>query len=136
MAGTKTRSHARATGRVRPRTQLSAAGRARRHLRVRKKVAGTPSRPRLVVSRSARHMFAQIVDDTVGRTLAAASTMDAAIRAAEGDKTAKARKVGELLAQRAAQAGIEAVVFDRGGYRYHGRIAALADGAREGGLKL
>jgi large subunit ribosomal protein L18 len=136
MAGTKTRSHARATGRVRSRTHLSTAGRVRRHLRVRKKVAGTASRPRLVVNRSARHMFAQIVDDTAGRTLAAASTMDPAIRAAEGDKTAKARQVGELLAQRAAQAGIEAVVFDRGGYRYHGRVAALADGAREGGLKL
>jgi large subunit ribosomal protein L18 len=81
-------------------------------------------------------MFAQIVDDTVGRTLAAASTMEPEIRAAEGDKTAKARQVGELLAQRAAQAGVEAVVFDRGGYRYHGRVAALADGAREGGLKL
>jgi large subunit ribosomal protein L18 len=81
-------------------------------------------------------MFAQIVDDSVGRTLTAASTLDPAIRAAEGDKTAKARQVGELLARRAAEAGIEAVVFDRGGYRYHGRIAALADGAREGGLKL
>ncbi len=136
MAGTKTRSHARATGRVRSRTHRSAAGRVRRHLRVRKKVAGTASRPRLVVNRSARHMFAQIVDDTAGRTLAAASTMDPAIRAAEGDKTAKARQVGELLAQRAAEIGIEAVVFDRGGYRYHGRVAALADGAREGGLKL
>ena len=136
MAGTKTRSHARATGRVRSRTHLSAAGRVRRHLRVRKKVGGTASRPRLVVIRSARHMFAQIVDDTAGRTLAAASTMEPAIRAAEGDKTAKARQVGELLAQRAAQAGIEAVVFDRGGYRYHGRVAALADGARDGGLKL
>ena len=81
-------------------------------------------------------MFAQIVDDSAGRTLAAASTLDATIRAAEGDKTAKARKVGELLAQRAAAAGIAAVVFDRGGYRYHGRVAALADGAREGGLQL
>jgi large subunit ribosomal protein L18 len=136
MAGTKTRSHARATGRVRSRTQLTATGRVRRHLRVRKKVSGTPGRPRLVVNRSARHVFAQIVDDTAGRTLAAASTMDPAIRAAEGDKTAKARQVGGLLAQRAAAAGIAAVVFDRGGYRYHGRIAALADGAREGGLKL
>jgi large subunit ribosomal protein L18 len=136
MAGTKTRSHARATGRVRPKTQASAAGRARRHLRVRKKVTGSAIRPRLVVNRSARHMFAQIVDDTVGRTLAAASTLDADVRSAEGDKTAKARKVGELLAQRAKDAGIEAVVFDRGGYRYHGRVAALADGAREGGLKL
>jgi large subunit ribosomal protein L18 len=136
MAGTKTQSRARATGRVRPKTQASAAGRARRHLRVRKKVTGSAIRPRLVVNRSARHMFAQIVDDTVGRTLAAASTLDADVRAAEGDKTAKARKVGELLAQRAKDAGIEAVVFDRGGYRYHGRVAALADGAREGGLKL
>ena len=136
MAGTKTRSHARATGRVRPRTHASAAGRARRHLRVRKKVTGSASRPRLVVNRSARHMFAQIVDDSAGRTLASASTLDPAIRAAEGDKTAKARRVGELLARRAAEAGVESVVFDRGGYRYHGRVAALADGAREGGLKL
>jgi large subunit ribosomal protein L18 len=136
MAGTRTTSRARATGRVRPKTQASAAGRARRHLRVRKKVTGSAARPRLVVNRSARHMFAQIVDDSVGRTLAAASTLDASIRTAEGDKTAKARQVGELLAQRAKDAGIEAVVFDRGGYRYHGRVAALADGAREGGLKL
>jgi large subunit ribosomal protein L18 len=136
MAGTKTQSRARATGRVRPKTQASAAGRARRHLRVRKKVSGSAIRPRLVVNRSARHMFAQIVDDTVGRTLAAASTLDADVRAADGDKTAKARRVGELLAQRAQEAGIAAVVFDRGGYRYHGRVAALADGAREGGLKL
>jgi large subunit ribosomal protein L18 len=89
-----------------------------------------------VVNRSAKHMFAQIVDDSAGRTLAAASTLDATIRGGEGDKTAQARRVGELLAQRAKDAGIEAVVFDRGGYRYHGRIAALADGAREGGLKL
>jgi len=136
MAGTRTTSRARATGKVRPKTQASAAGRARRHLRVRKKVTGSAARPRLVVNRSAKHMFAQIVDDSVGRTLAAASTLDATIRAAEGDKTAKARQVGELLAQRAKEAGIEAVVFDRGGYRYHGRVAALADGAREGGLKL
>src|SRR5712671_306332 len=136
MAGSKTRSYARATGRLRPRTHASAAGRVRRHLRIRKKVTGSASRPRLIVNRSARHMFAQIVDDTAGRTLAAASTLDPAIRAAEGDKTAKARQVGELLARRAAQAGIAAVVFDRGGYRYHGRIAALADGAREGGLQL
>ena len=136
MAGTKIRSHARVTGRVRPHTHATAAGRVRRHLRVRKRVTGTASRPRLVVNRSARHMFAQIVDDSAGRTLASASTMDSAIRAAAGDKTAKARQVGELLARRAAEAGIVAVVFDRGGYRYHGRIAALADGAREGGLQL
>src|SRR6266702_7443666 len=122
MAGTKTRSHARATGRVRSRTHASAAGRARRHLRVRKKVAGRASRPRLVVNRSARHMFAQIIDDSVGRTLAAASTLDPTIRGSEGDKTAKARRVGELLAQRATRVGIAAVVLDRGGYRYHGRI--------------
>ena len=136
MAGTKTRSYARTSGRVRSRTLPVTSGRVRRHLRVRKKVTGSASRPRLVVNRSARHMFAQIVDDSAGRTLAAASTLDSAIRAAEGDKTAKARRVGELLAQRAAQAGITTVVFDRGGYRYHGRIAALADGAREGGLNL
>ena len=136
MAGTKTRSHARATGRVRPGTHQTTASRVQRHLRVRKKVTGSPSRPRLVVNRSARHMFAQIVDDSAGCTLAAASTLDPAVRTTEGDKTAKARKVGELLAQRAAAAGIAAVVFDRGGYRYHGRVAALADGAREGGLKL
>jgi large subunit ribosomal protein L18 len=136
MAGSKTRSFARASGLVRSRTRKTAAGRVRRHLRVRKKVTGSASRPRLVVNRSARHMFAQIIDDSKGHTLAQASTLDATIRAGEGDKTAKARKVGELLADRAKQAGITAVVFDRGGYRYHGRIAALADGAREGGLKL
>src|SRR6201985_2704287 len=136
MAGTKTRSHARAPGRVRPHTHPPAAGRVRRPLRVRKKVTGSASRPRLVVNRSARHMFAQIIDDGAGRTLAGASPLDASIPTAEGDKTAKARQVGELLAQRAKDAGIAAVVFDRGGYRYHGRIAALADGAREGGLQL
>src|ERR1700760_3195088 len=123
MAGTKTRSHARATGRVRPHTHATAAGRGRRHLRVRKKVTGSAIRPRLVVNRSARHMFAQIVDDTAGRTLAAASTLEADTRRPDGDKPAKARRVGELLAQRAKDAGIEAVVFDRGGYRNHGRVA-------------
>jgi large subunit ribosomal protein L18 len=136
MAGTRTRSHSRSAGAVRSHTRATAAGRVRRHLRVRKKVSGSAVRPRLVVNRSSRHIHAQIVDDSLGRTLAAASTLDASIRTGEGDKTAKARRVGELLAQRAAEAGIEAVVFDRGGYRYHGRIAALADGAREGGLKL
>jgi large subunit ribosomal protein L18 len=136
MAGTKTRSFARASGLVRPHTHKTAAGRVRRHLRVRKKVTGSASRPRLVVNRSARHMFAQIVDDNRRVTLAAASTMDSSIRGTAGDKTAQARKVGELLADRAKKAGIGAVVFDRGGYRYHGRVAALADGAREGGLQL
>ncbi len=110
--------------------------RARRHLRLRKKVSGTTARPRLVVSRSSRHMTAQVVDDTVGRTLASASTLEVDLRALEGDKTAKARKVGELVAERAKAAGIDAVVFDRGGNKYHGRVAAVADGAREGGLAL
>jgi large subunit ribosomal protein L18 len=105
-------------------------------MRVRKKVTGSPERPRLVVTRSARHMFAQIVDDTAGRTLASASTLESEIRAAGEDKTAKARRVGELLASRASQAGITSVVFDRGGYAYHGRVAALAEAAREGGLRL
>ena len=125
-----------ATGKVGPRTAATARARARRHLRVRKKVTGSTARPRLVVNRSARHIFAQIVDDTVGRTLASASTLDASVRTAEGDKTAKAKLVGELLAERAKSAGITAVVFDRGGYKYHGRVAALADSAREGGLTL
>ncbi|NKX53582.1 50S ribosomal protein L18 [Arthrobacter mobilis] len=112
------------------------AARGRRHLRVRKRISGTPARPRLVVTRSARHMFVQVVDDTKGVTLASASTMEADLRALEGDKTAKARRVGELVAERAKAAGIEAVVFDRGGNKYHGRVAAVADGAREGGLAL
>ena len=113
-----------------------AASLSRRHFRVRKKVSGTASRPRLVVNRSSRHVFVQIVDDTVGKTVASASTMEADLRTFEGDKTAKARKVGELLAERAKSAGVEAVVFDRGGNRYHGRVAAIAEGAREGGLAL
>ena len=110
--------------------------RARRHFRVRKKVAGTAARPRLVVTRSTRHITAQVVDDTVGRTLVSASTLDASIRGTSGDKTAQAKAVGGLLAQRAQAAGISAVVFDRGGNKYHGRIAALADAAREGGLEF
>ena len=121
---------------ARKRTSARAVSRARRHLRVRKKVSGDVARPRLVVSRSTRHVVAQLVDDTAGRTLVSASTMDEAVRGAEGDKTAKARRVGELLAERAVSAGISAAVFDRAGYRYHGRIAALADGARERGLAL
>jgi large subunit ribosomal protein L18 len=112
------------------------AARKRRHLRVRKKVTGTTVRPRLVVNRSSRHLFVQVVDDTTAKTLVSASTFEADLRAAEGDKTAKARLVGQLVAERAKAAGIEAVVFDRGGNRYHGRVAALADGAREGGLVL
>ena len=108
--------------------------RKRRHTRVRKRVTGTAARPRLVVSRSTRHLFVQVVDDTAGTTLASASTMEADLRAFDGDKSAKAKKVGEVLAERAKSAGVEAVVFDRGGNKYHGRVAALADGAREGGL--
>ncbi|MBG6085399.1 50S ribosomal protein L18 [Zhihengliuella flava] len=112
------------------------AARGRRHLRLRKKVTGTAVRPRLVVNRSARHMFVQIVDDNKGITVASASTMEADLRALDGDKTAKAKRVGELVAERAKAAGVETVVFDRGGNKYHGRVAAVADGAREGGLAL
>jgi len=110
------------------------AARIRRQVRVRKKVFGAPGRPRLVVTRSARHISAQVIDDTQGRTLASASTMEADLRAAAGDKSEKAKQVGDLIAKRAKAAGIESVVFDRAGYKYHGRVAALADGAREGGL--
>ena len=110
--------------------------RARRHARLRKKVVGTAERPRLVVTRSSRHVFVQLVDDSKGHTVASASTLEADLRSFDGDKTAKARKVGELVAERAKKAGIEAVVFDRGGNKYHGRVAAVADGAREGGLTL
>ena len=117
-------------------TSARTAARTRRHLRVRKKVSGTAARPRLAVTRSARNIFAQLVDDGAGRTLASASTLEGGIRSAAGDKTAKAKQVGELLARRAAEAGVSAAVFDRGGHAYHGRIAALADGAREGGLAL
>jgi large subunit ribosomal protein L18 len=112
------------------------AARSRRHIRLRKKIVGTQVRPRLVVTRSTRHVFVQVVDDAAGRTLASASTMEADLRAFDGDKTAKAKKVGELVAERAKQAGIESVVFDRGGNKYAGRVAAIADGAREAGLSL
>jgi large subunit ribosomal protein L18 len=121
---------------VRKRTSSRTASRTRRHLRVRKKIQGSAERPRLVVTKSAKHMSAQIIDDIAGRTLVSASTLDSTLRTSEGDKTAKSRKVGELLAERAKEAGISAVVFDRAGHRYHGRIAALADGARESGLAL
>ena len=108
--------------------------RLRRQVRGRKSIFGTTERPRLVVTRSSRHIVAQVVDDTVGRTLASASTMEADLRAASGDKSAKAKQVGALVAERAKQAGVENVVFDRAGNKYHGRIAALADSAREAGL--
>lgn len=112
------------------------AQRARRHNRLRKKIVGTPERPRLVVTRSARHVFVQVVNDQVGHTIASASTMEPDVRNLDADKTAKARKVGELVAERAKKAGVTSVVFDRGGNRYAGRVAAIADGARESGLEL
>ncbi|WP_309616651.1 50S ribosomal protein L18 [Salinibacterium sp.] len=118
------------------RGKSKSAAKARRHARLRKKVVGTEVRPRLVVTRSARHVFVQVVDDSKGFTLASASTLEADMRTFDGDKTAKARKVGELVAERAKAAGVDAVVFDRGGSRYAGRVAAIADGAREGGLSL
>ena len=108
--------------------------RMRRQVRGRKRVFGTAERPRLVVTRSAKHITVQVVDDLVGNTLVSASTMEADLRSFEGDKTAKAKKVGELVAERAKEKGVESVTFDRAGNRYHGRVAALADGARAGGL--
>ncbi|MWB99212.1 50S ribosomal protein L18 [Agromyces seonyuensis] len=116
--------------------KTKSAARSRRHTRLRKKVVGTELRPRLIVTRSARHVFVQVVDDSKGLTVASASTMEADLRTFDGDKTAKAKKVGELVAERAKQAGVEAVVFDRGGNKYAGRVAAIADGAREAGLSL
>jgi large subunit ribosomal protein L18 len=113
-----------------------AVGKARRHFRVRKNVRGTAERPRLVVTRSSRHISAQIIDDLKGHTLASASTLDTSIRGVEGDKTALSGKVGALVAERAKAAGISKVVFDRGGNKYAGRIAALADAAREAGLEF
>jgi large subunit ribosomal protein L18 len=132
MPGMKTMAHRHISGR----TGGRASARARRHLRVRKKAQGSADRPRLAVTRSARHTFAQLIDDTAGSTLVSASTLDESIRGGSGDKTAKARQVGALLAERAGRAGIGAAVFDRGGYAYHGRVAALAESAREGGLAL
>ena len=110
--------------------------RLRRHTRLRKKVAGTPERPRLMVNRSSRHIHVQLVDDQTGTTLAAASSIEADVRAVDGDKKAHSIRVGQLIAERAKAAGVDTVVFDRGGYTYGGRIAALADAARESGLKF
>jgi large subunit ribosomal protein L18 len=115
-------------------TSARVASRLRRQVRGRKKIAGTAERPRLVVTRSSKHITVQVVDDVVGKTVASASTMEAEVRSLEGDKSAKARKVGELVAERAKAAGVSTAVFDRAGNKYHGRVAALADGAREGGL--
>jgi len=113
-----------------------AIGRARRHFRVRKNVNGTAERPRLVITRSLRHITAQVVDDTKGHTVASASSIDASIRGADGDKKSIAAKVGALVAERAKAVGVSKVVFDRGGNRYAGRLASLADAAREAGLEF
>jgi large subunit ribosomal protein L18 len=115
-------------------TAARVKSRLRRQVRGRKKVSGTHERPRLVVTRSSKHITVQVVDDLVGKTLASASSMESDLRSFDGDKTAKAKKVGELVAERAKAAGVDGVVFDRAGNKYHGRVAALADGAREGGL--
>jgi large subunit ribosomal protein L18 len=128
-----------ANARKRTASQVSAKRRTaigRRHARLRKKVIGSAERPRLAVKRSSRHILVQVIDDVAGHTLASASSLEADVRALDGDKKARASKVGELVAARAKEAGINAVVFDRGGYDYHGRIAALADAAREGGLEF
>lgn len=110
--------------------------RMRRHFRLRKKVSGSPQRPRLVVNRSSRHIAVQLVNDLAGHTLAAASSIEPEVRAMDGDKKAKAARVGELIATRAKAIGVDQVVFDRGGHQYHGRIAALADAARAAGLEF
>jgi large subunit ribosomal protein L18 len=112
------------------------AARVRRHRRVRKRIIGGPDRPRLVVFRSARHIYVQLVDDTAGRTLVAASTLDASLRDSKMKKTEASKRVGALIAERAKAAGVTKVSFDRGGFAYHGRVAALADAAREGGLEF
>jgi len=134
-SGTATGKKA-AAGHVHTPSEDRRLARTRRHRRVRKRVSGTAARPRLVVTRSLRQIYAQVVDDTSGRTLVSASSLDATLRNGSGDKKTSAKAVGELVGQRAKDAGIVAVVFDRAGNRYAGRIAALADGAREAGLQL
>jgi len=139
MAETKTPKQGAAIERKPVGTTASAArrvARRRRHARLRKKVAGTAERPRLVVNRSSRHIHVQLVNDADGTTIAAASSIEADVRAVDGDKKAHSVRVGQLIAERAKAAGVEAVVFDRGGNTYGGRIAALADAARENGLKF
>ncbi|MCT4618824.1 MAG: 50S ribosomal protein L18 [Marinisporobacter sp.] len=110
--------------------------RQKRHLRIRKKVSGTPERPRLSIYRSLSNMYAQIIDDVAGKTLVAASTLDKEVNASNGGNKEAAKSVGELVAKRALEKGIESVVFDRSGYIYHGRVKELAEGAREAGLKF
>lgn len=135
MATTSTKDSARKTVGQNI-SEVRRVARLRRHARLRKKVSGTAERPRLVVNRSSRHIHVQLVDDLAGATLAAASSIEADVRAVEGDKKAHSTRVGQLIAERAKAAGIEQVVFDRGGYTYGGRIAALADAARESGLRF
>ena len=110
------------------------AARTKRHTRIRLRLAGTTERPRLAVFRSLNHIFAQVIDDTTGRTLAAASSLETGLRGAEGTKVDDAKRVGQLLAQRARDAGVGQVVFDRAGFKYHGRVRSLAEAAREAGL--
>ncbi|HVE92766.1 MAG TPA: 50S ribosomal protein L18 [Actinomycetota bacterium] len=121
---------------ARNKAQERRLSRVRRHRRVRKRVLGMPERPRLVVFRSARHIYAQVIDDVAGRTLASASSLDASLRGEQARKAESAKRVGSIVAERAKAAGVEKVAFDRGGYAYHGRVAALAEGAREGGLQF
>ncbi|MFZ1161538.1 50S ribosomal protein L18 [Mycobacterium sp.] len=130
QAGTAQKSPGQSVSAIRRRQRL------RRHARLRKKISGTAERPRLVVHRSSRHIHVQLVDDLTGTTVAAASSIEADVRGVDGDKKAHSVRVGQLIAERAKAAGVDAVVFDRGGYTYGGRIAALADAAREGGLKF
>jgi large subunit ribosomal protein L18 len=113
-----------------------AVARKRRHIRVRKRVNGTAERPRLVITRSNRHIVAQVVNDKLGHTLASASTLEAGLRSADGTKTDLSRQVGKLVGERAKAAGVDTVVFDRAGYKFHGRVAAVAEGAREAGLEF
>jgi len=121
---------------VKVRKSSATNARARRAFRVRKKVSGTAQRPRLVVSRSSRHLFVQVINDELGKTIAYASTMEANFRTDKADKSAKAKAIGALIASRAKDAGVSTVVFDRAGNKYHGRIAAVAEGARENGLEF
>ncbi len=117
-------------------TRSRRQARIRRHHRVRKILKGTPERPRLAVFRSSRHISAQLIDDTAGTTLASASTTESELRSHHNGNIQAASLIGSVLAQRALAAGVESVVFDRGGFRYHGRVAALAEAAREGGLRF
>ena len=136
MAATKTDDAAKRKPLGQSVSETRRVARLRRHARLRKKVSGTDQTPRLVVNRSSRHIGVQLVDDLAGHTLAAASSIEPDVRAIDGDKKARAIRVGELIAARAKAVGVDRVVFDRGGYDYHGRVAALADAARKSGLEF